>query len=310
MTSTALAPGFICMEFVSDHAPEIGNPNYKGKPTPLCNTTWPTLEARNEHLRSAHASFLNGLSPRMRASVLFERYDGPAQDERPTVAPTKAEAGRFEDDEPGEYHEPSKTKAVTDASEKQLALIASLAERKGTEANEVRTAREASIEIERLMAMPDKGLRPNRYAGMCSECAQPVEAEAGFVRKLDDAWVTAHKPGDCPADAPKPTEVPDGYYAVMAEANHLSFYRVKAGRKPGVIFVDLLIGGGTNGTLAPQKVPYRNIPAVLAKIAVDPQGAMELFGQSVGKCGRCNRGLTDEVSRERGIGPECWSKMN
>jgi hypothetical protein len=29
------------------------------------------------------------------------------------------------------------------------------------------------------------------------------------------------------------------------------------------------------------------------------------YGQALGYCGRCNRHLTDEVSRAEGIGPEC-----
>jgi len=33
---------------------------------------------------------------------------------------------------------------------------------------------------------------------------------------------------------------------------------------------------------------------------------MARYGQEIGSCGRCNRRLTDDLSRERGIGPECW----
>jgi hypothetical protein len=29
------------------------------------------------------------------------------------------------------------------------------------------------------------------------------------------------------------------------------------------------------------------------------------YGQEIGRCCRCNRRLTDETSRELGIGPEC-----
>lgn len=49
-------------------------------------------------------------------------------------------------------------------------------------------------------------------------------------------------------------------------------------------------------------------PALLAILA-EPQAAMELYGRLIGSCGHCGRTLTNEVSRERGIGPKCATKM-
>jgi hypothetical protein len=45
---------------------------------------------------------------------------------------------------------------------------------------------------------------------------------------------------------------------------------------------------------------------VLAAVAL--AGALDaqvLYGQQIGRCGVCNRTLTDQVSRDRGIGPHC-----
>lgn len=40
----------------------------------------------------------------------------------------------------------------------------------------------------------------------------------------------------------------------------------------------------------------------------DVQFAMVVYGQQIGACGRCGIELTDEYSREIGIGPECAKK--
>jgi Family of unknown function (DUF6011) len=45
--------------------------------------------------------------------------------------------------------------------------------------------------------------------------------------------------------------------------------------------------------------------AVLDAIATNPAEAAELFGHEFGKCGICGRGLTNDESRARGIGPVC-----
>lgn len=262
-------PVFYCTEFVRWPVPEIGNSNYKGKPTPVCWAEFASEAERNVHYLATHAEFIDSLSERARGQMLGESYEGSAP-------------------------------VITDPAPRQP---------HGAPAPE-RGNRPAPIKV-----------RANKHAGPCGSCGHVVPAGSGSLARVADAWVVSHLAGECPTSpapalVPKsapaapaaPVDVPDGYYAVDAEAGHLSFYRVKAGRKPGIIFVDLLLGGGTNGSLTPQKVPFRSIPAVLAKIAVDPHGAMERFGQSIGRCGMCNRGLTDETSRQIGIGPECRKK--
>lgn len=45
---------------------------------------------------------------------------------------------------------------------------------------------------------------------------------------------------------------------------------------------------------------------LLNEIAGDPLTAMARYGKLIKKCGYCHKRLTDEESRERGIGPVCW----
>lgn len=49
--------------------------------------------------------------------------------------------------------------------------------------------------------------------------------------------------------------------------------------------------------------------AVLRQLAEDPQGAAELYGHVTGHCYRCGRFLSDPESVQRGIGPECFRKI-
>lgn len=52
-----------------------------------------------------------------------------------------------------------------------------------------------------------------------------------------------------------------------------------------------------------------HVREALASIALDPLGAAARYGQSIGKCGVCNRTLTNDESRARGIGPVCAVRM-
>jgi hypothetical protein len=100
--------------------------------------------------------------------------------------------------------------------------------------------------------------------------------------------------------------VPEGHYATPSRtgANDLDFWRIDRpteGRWAGRVFVKRVIGGKAD-------TPVRGAEAVAALQAITadhPHHAMVLYGQEIGRCGRCNRHLTDDASRQRGLGPEC-----
>lgn len=49
--------------------------------------------------------------------------------------------------------------------------------------------------------------------------------------------------------------------------------------------------------------------AVARVIRTDARAAMTRYGVELQHCGRCGRHLTDDESRARGIGPDCWGRM-
>jgi hypothetical protein len=106
--------------------------------------------------------------------------------------------------------------------------------------------------------------------------------------------------------AERAVEVPNGRYAIEREGT-LKFYKINTptdGKWAGRTFVD--------AQASDELHPIRNTSArreILATIATDPQAAMLRYGQELGHCGHCGRTLTNEVSRERGIGPVCAEKM-
>jgi len=101
-------------------------------------------------------------------------------------------------------------------------------------------------------------------------------------------------------------EVPEGFYAVASRTgnNDLDFFSVdrpSEGRWAGSVFVKRVIGGHVD-------TPVRGAEARSALEAIVEQGISEsgaLYGREIGRCYVCNRHLTDELSRELGIGPTC-----
>ena len=109
--------------------------------------------------------------------------------------------------------------------------------------------------------------------------------------------------------AKKPTVYPkvaSGYYAVPSATgnNDLDFYRVDnvaEGKWAGYVFVKRVIGGhpdtpvrGKEGAKALERI-----------LEAGEDASRKLYGQEIGRCGICNRHLTDDLSREIGIGPKC-----
>lgn len=292
--------GFCCVAPLEYPSPWFSNPQHKGKAYP--GDCW--LEFASYGEVEAH-----------RAEAHPEWYEVQIDLRYRKANPTTLLVGRsvdelfpIEDEEPERPSGPAGGSRDSGPTAKQLAYIASLATQKGVEAPEPKTAKAAGIEIDKLLALPDvAGLRPNRFAGKCTECNNTVPEGEGFVRNIGGKWLTAHKPNQCP-ESPVLPEIDDGFYAVFADDGNVSFYSVKAGRKPGVLFIDLLLGGGAGGTLTRSSVPDQNRVAVLLRIAADPQAAALRFRQEAGRCVRCGRGLSNETSREEMMGPECRRK--
>ena len=105
-------------------------------------------------------------------------------------------------------------------------------------------------------------------------------------------------------------EVPAGRYAVDTAdgaVNALAFYKVDRpteGRWAGYVFVKHLVGGGE------ERMSRAAGQSILAKIAaVGAAAASARYGHEIGECGVCGRRLTNDDSRERGIGPKCAEGM-
>ena len=155
-------------------------------------------------------------------------------------------------------------------TEKQAAYIDTLRHERGLdEFTGTLTKREASLEIERLLKWMKTKPNTNMVAGVDT------------------------------------SGIKDGRYAVEIGGT-LKFYKVDKpteGRWSGYTFVKVQ----ASDDLWP--VRGAAATAVLAAIAKDPQAAMLRYGREIGRCGHCNRTLTNEESRRLGIGPICRRGM-
>jgi hypothetical protein len=213
-------------------------------------------------------------------------------------------------------------KAEREATDKQKAFLRTLlAERDGNADAEVvrvalNAAREvgpvsaklASASITRLLEIP-KGVvlgdappiasapvKRNLYAGPCNACGRRVAAEAGFVQKGDEGkWVVWHEV--CPTSFP----FPEGRYALLPGE--------ETDGEGGIRFYHL-VDGEVFVMASDNEFPVSQATAerVIAEIAFDPAAASARYGREIGQCGVCHRTLTNEASREAGIGPVCANK--
>lgn len=126
-----------------------------------------------------------------------------------------------------------------------------------------------------------------------------ISAKIDQLKALADAPVQHAKAAN---SAPALPDVPEGRYAVEIDGT-LKFYQVDRpteGRWAGFVFLKVQASDET--------YPIKNASAkreILAEIAKDTMGALLRYGREIGRCGHCNRTLTDETSRARGIGPKC-----
>ena len=126
-------------------------------------------------------------------------------------------------------------------------------------------------------------------------------------KKIDELKTMPKVVADSKDKSPLP-DVPAGRYAVDGEDGTLKFYRVDRpteGRWAGYTFVKVQ----ASDELHPVKGRIASAAILNKIVAVGPQEAMLRYGREIGSCGHCGRTLTNEESRERGIGPVCAGKM-
>jgi hypothetical protein len=124
--------------------------------------------------------------------------------------------------------------------------------------------------------------------------------------RLVIAWLMRQPKTATPSSSPQ-VHVVDGFYAIPAGElgyDKPHFFRVKNGRKPGVVFLDEQASDDLH------RVPFANRKAILEYIAKNAKEARALYGQLIGRCARCRRTLTDHSNPyfEMGLGPECGGK--
>lgn len=145
--------------------------------------------------------------------------------------------------------------------------------------------------------------RPNKFRKPCERCGKWVEVGEGVLERddTDTAWIVSHPedPG-CPVDLLD--GVPEGRYAIdwaeEGQAEDVKFYQVKE----GVLYAQ------ASEDLHPI-TKAEAVAAVLEAIKADPKVASILYGIKLGACGVCGRTLTNQESRDAGIGPICREKM-
>lgn len=105
-----------------------------------------------------------------------------------------------------------------------------------------------------------------------------------------------------------PHRVPRGRYALdtsdsVQHINDTTFFQVWVGVRGGwKVYVQ-----ASDEKHEVTQWPHRL--SVLKKIAAAPEEAMARYGRELGRCGMCGRTLTNDISREFGIGPVCRTRL-
>lgn len=169
---------------------------------------------------------------------------------------------------------------------------------------------------------------PNKYPGRCACCCEYVPGAAGFLggRELYDPRKPEHRQtafahavycASCfelyapvnvaPADRPNPLP-PAGHYAIGSRGeNDLIFLKFQRGIGMSSSLrprLKMVVGGHPDS-----EVTGNAAIAYLNRIVNEGvETSARLYARELGRCSRCNRTLTDEASRARGLGPECATR--
>lgn len=101
-------------------------------------------------------------------------------------------------------------------------------------------------------------------------------------------------------------QVPTSAYCLTNTATgKLHFFEVRTYK--GHTYLRELFGAP--GDFRRERVAQGLEAGVLRTIAVDVKGAAKSFAEHYSCCAVCKSPLTDETSRDRGVGPVCWGRF-
>lgn len=147
----------------------------------------------------------------------------------------------------------------------------------------------------------------------CGNCHQTNQTIA-HVRECCGARYAPAKPAAAvlvapPVKAPVVLNldvIPAAKYVAKDATGTLVFIevqRAEKGKWAGKTFVKQLIGAPGNWRKVPM-YPWAS-SALLGQVAADPKAAALAYYTNFTVCSRCDAPLSDEVSRARGLGPDC-----
>lgn len=192
-------------------------------------------------------------------------------------------------------------------------------------AREPMTKPEPSPEIEEAMAWLTAKWTENLDRGasqhpiqlhpfLVSVAGRAIEEKLGLTEKQAAAVLKFKANDEKPIRPVTPTaaaprtqtpRVPDGHYAIE-EDGELHFFKVNTpttGKWAGFTFLQIQASDDYRAIKNRERKA-----AVLGAITADPKEAMARYGHEIGRCGVCNRTLTDPESIAIGIGPVCIEK--
>lgn len=170
----------------------------------------------------------------------------------------------------------------------------------------------------------------NRYSKPCALCLNEVKTGEGIAVLTDEKqWLTFHNMDCCPAPREgsqlhlavetwvhqQCLNMGSVYFALPSHTgnNDLDFYSLTAShRKIGSMMVLRRILGGHSFDSSPvvHMTEAKRVIETLQQMSTEQSDdAMKAFADNLGRCFRCGRTLTDDESRERGMGSDCAKKL-
>jgi hypothetical protein len=145
---------------------------------------------------------------------------------------------------------------------------------------------------------------PDMPAEKQEEWVAKAAADAKKASTLISGLIDMEAPKTAPKAQAATVTVPEGRYALRNAEGVVKFYKVEHGKAGSKWEGRTFLKVQASDDLFPVKNPQER-QRILGTIAADPAAASKLYGHELKKCGVCNRTLTDEASREAGIGPVC-----